>query len=52
MKVNPVGGRAMAFSAPLAYSFADRLTALGVKPADIMIWDRDDTSLKNQRLQN
>jgi len=46
IKVNTLGGRGLSTNVELAEAICERLLEAGVRPADIVIWDRDSTELE------
>ena len=46
LKVNTLGGRGISTNVQLVAAICKRLQQAGVKPADIIIWDRDSTELE------
>jgi len=46
IKVNTLGGRGLSSNVELAEAICERLQEAGVRPADIVIWDRDSTELE------
>jgi uncharacterized protein (DUF362 family) len=46
LKVNTLGGRGISTNVQLVEAVCERLQEAGVKPADIVIWDRDSEELE------
>ena len=46
LKTNGLGGKGISTHAVLAYAIADRLQQAGVKPGNILIWDRNARDLQ------
>ena len=46
LKVNTLGGRGIATNRELVEAICDRLQEAGIKPADIVVWDRDTAELE------
>ncbi len=46
LKTNGLGGRGISTHAVLVYAIADRLQQAGVKPGNIVVWDRNERDLK------
>jgi uncharacterized protein (DUF362 family) len=46
LKTNGLGGKGISTHAVLVYAIADRLQKAGVKPGNIVIWDRNERDLK------
>jgi uncharacterized protein (DUF362 family) len=46
LKVNTLGGRGISTSPQLVEAVCERLQEAGIKPADIVIWDRDSEELE------
>jgi len=46
LKTNGLGGKGISTHAVLAYAIADRLQQAGVKPGNILIWDRNARDLE------
>ena len=46
LKVNTLGGRGISTNPQLVEAVCERLQEAGVKPADIVIWDRDSEELE------
>ena len=47
LKVNTLGGRGISTNVQLVAAICERLQQAGVKPADIVIWDRDSAELEH-----
>ena len=46
LKVNTLGGRGISTNVQLVAAICERLQEAGVKPADIVVWDRDSDELE------
>lgn len=46
LKTNGLGGKGISTHAVLVYAIADRLQQAGVKPGNIVVWDRNERDLK------
>jgi len=46
LKTNGLGGKGISTHAVLVYAIAERLQAAGVKPGNILIWDRNARDLE------
>jgi uncharacterized protein (DUF362 family) len=46
LKVNTLGGRGLSTNVELVNAICERLQESGIRPADIVIWDRDSTELE------
>jgi uncharacterized protein (DUF362 family) len=46
LKVNTLGGRGISTNVPLVAAICQRLQEAGVKPAGIVVWDRDSSELE------
>jgi len=46
LKVNALGGRGISTNVQLVAAICERLQEAGIKPADIVIWDRDSSELE------
>jgi len=47
LKVNALGGRAVSTNLQLVQAICERLQHAGIKPSDIVIWDRDTAELEH-----
>jgi uncharacterized protein (DUF362 family) len=47
LKVNTLGGRGISSNLELVQAICERLQQSGIKPGDIVIWDRDSTEMEN-----
>ncbi len=46
LKTNGLGGKGISTHAVLVYAIAERLQGAGVKPGNILVWDRNARDLK------
>ena len=47
LKVNTLGGRGISTSLELVAAICERLQQAGIKPGDIIVWDRDSDEMEH-----